>query len=144
MVERNTDDQGATAEPGWYAGFQNTGTQHIFWNINHTSSTCGGCCGTPLILLLQDWHIHSHSRWQHWLPKALSWAPLWELLSSEESCVAQDFAPSPVAAHIQWLLILGVQRCSPLASIGGNPRTIAVLRLQTLLWFPVSSTSTSS
>ena len=71
-------------------------------------STWSRCCGTPALLLLQDQHIHSHSRWEYWLLKALSWVPLWELLSAEGSCLAQHFDCSLVAAHLQWLLISGI------------------------------------
>lgn len=93
---------------------------------------------------MEHWHAPSQSRWEYWLPKAFIWVLLWGLLSGEGSCLAQDAAPSLVAAHIQRLFISGAQRSSPLVSIWSNPKIIPVLRMQTLQQLQASSASTST
>lgn len=119
IVETNTSDQGAMSQPAWHSGFQHSGTQQIFWT-SITSSACRGSRGTPPTPHLQGWHIHSHSRWEYWPPKASSSVLLWKLFSAEGNYLAQDFASSLVAAHIQWLLTATIQGSSPHASIRSN------------------------
>lgn len=119
-------------EPAWYSGFQHPGTQQIFWNTNHVSSMCRGCCGPPPHSFRTDTLIPTVSGTLAAEGSKQS-ASLRTALRREPPC--RDVAPfsgsspHPVTAHF-W----GTKVWPPF-----NRQTVPPGRMQTLQQFLTSS-----